>query len=380
MAASTSQLLKEQYLSLSSGAAPEPLKTQCLFLLKSQTIMESGTANNEVTFTKKVWIIGGIFALIVVLLLLIKATFNVLILVFAGILIAVFFRGLSSLICRKTKWKESICLAISIIGSVLLIIGLFWLIGAKVQSQMAELRKNLPATIDNAKAKLNQTATGQQIVEKISSPETMKQAQNVAGKFFSSTFGVFGDIYVVLFLGIFFTVSPQSYTEGIVKLVPKNGRRKAGEVLSTAGDHLKKWLKGQMFAMFVVFVLTAAGLLILGVPLWLVLALIAGLLNFIPNFGPLIAMIPAILIALMQSPLTAGLVAGLYILIQMAESNFITPMVQKKLLDIPPALIIMAQLFIGPLTGGWGLVLATPILVFLIVLVQELYIKPQDAK
>jgi predicted PurR-regulated permease PerM len=82
----------------------------------------------------------------------------------------------------------------------------------------------------------------------------------------------------------------------------------------------------------------------------------------------------------MQGPLTAGLVAGLYILVQMAESNFITPMVQKKLLDIAPALIIMAQLFIGPLTGGWGLVLATPLLVFLIVLVQELYIKPQDEK
>lgn len=342
--------------------------------------MENGTANNEVTFEKKVWITGGIFALIVVLLLLIKATFNVLILVFAGVLIAVFFRGLSSLICRKTKWKESICLTISIIGSILLIAGLFWLIGAKVQSQIEDLRKTLPTTIDNAKAKLNQTPTGQKIVEKISSPETLKQAKNVAGKFFSSTFGVFGDIYVIIFLGIFFTASPRSYIDGIIKLVPKNGRLQADHVLSTAGDHLKKWLKGQLFAMFVVFVLTAAGLLIIGVPLWLVLALIAGLLNFIPNFGPLIAMIPAVLIGLMESPLTAGLVAGLYILIQMAESNFITPMVQKKLLNIAPALIIMAQLFIGPLTGGWGLVLATPILVFLIVLVQELYVKPQDAK
>jgi predicted PurR-regulated permease PerM len=238
----------------------------------------------------------------------------------------------------------------------------------------------LPTTIDNAKAKLNETSIGQKIVQKVSSPETAKQAQQIAGKFFSSTFGVFGDVYVVLFLGIFFTVSPKLYTEGIVALVPKRGRPKAADVLNVAGDHLKKWLKGQLFAMFVVFVLTSIGLLIIGVPLWLVLALIAGLLNFIPNFGPLIAMIPAVLIGLMQSPLSAGLVAGLYILVQMVESNFITPMVQKKLLDIPPALIIMAQLFMGPLTGGWGLVLATPILVFLIVLVQELYIKPQDEK
>ena len=129
--------------------------------------------------------------------------------------------------------------------------------------------------------------------------------------------------------------------------------------------------------MLLVFILTAAGLLIIGMPMWLVLALIAGVLNFIPNFGPLIALIPALLVALMQGPTTAAIVAGLYIAIQVAESNFITPMVQQKLINIPPALIIMAQLLIAPLTVGWGLVLATPLMVILIVLVQELYIKKQ---
>ena len=127
--------------------------------------------------------------------------------------------------------------------------------------------------------------------------------------------------------------------------------------------------------MLVVFVLTSAGLLILGIPLWLVLALSAGLLNFIPNFGPLIAMIPVVLVALMQGPTTAAIVAGLYILIQVVESNFITPMVQQKLISIPPALIISAQLLISPLTGGWGLVLATPLMLITLTLVQELYIK-----
>jgi predicted PurR-regulated permease PerM len=113
--------------------------------------------------------------------------------------------------------------------------------------------------------------------------------------------------------------------------------------------------------------------------MWLVLAFIAGVLYFIPNFGPLIAMIPAVIVALLQGPATAVLVAGLYILIQVAESNFITPVVQKKLINLPPALIIMAQLFVAPLTGGWGLVLATPLMVILIVLVNELYVKKQKA-
>ena len=113
--------------------------------------------------------------------------------------------------------------------------------------------------------------------------------------------------------------------------------------------------------------------------MWLVLALIAGFLNFIPNFGPLIALIPAVLVALLQGPATAAWVAGLYIFVQVAESNFITPMVQKKLVNIPPAMIIIAQLLIAPLTGGWGLVLATPLMVIIIVMVKELYIKNHGA-
>jgi predicted PurR-regulated permease PerM len=142
---------------------------------------------------------------------------------------------------------------------------------------------------------------------------------------------------------------------------------------------LKKWLKGKIFAMFVVFVLTAVSLLIIGMPMWLVLAVIAGFLNFIPNFGPLIALIPAALVALMQSPGTAALVVVIYMVIQALESNFITPMVQHRLIEIPPALIIIAQLLIAPLTNGWGLILATPLMVIVIVVVKELYLKKQPS-
>lgn len=330
--------------------------------------------HNELSYSKKVWIKGGIYALIVLLILFVKATFSVFLLVLAGALIAIFFLGLSGLICRKTKWKQGICLSIAVAGTVLLIGSLLWLMGSKIQAQVAELSDTLPATIENAKSQLSQSSIGKKIVEKVYAPETMNKAKVLASTFFKTTFGVFGDIYVVLFLGIFFTVSPDVYKNGIILLIPEKGQKKGRDIMNKLGDNLKKWLKGKFFAMFIVFILTAIALLIIGMPLWLVLALIAGLLNFIPNFGPLIAMIPAVLVALMQGPSTALLVAGVYILIQVVESNFITPMVQQKLISIPPALIISAQLLISPLTGGWGLVLATPLMVIIIVLVQELYL------
>jgi len=334
--------------------------------------------NNEISYQKKIWIKGGIYALIVVLILLFKATFSVFLLILAGALIAVFFRGLSGLICRKTKWKEAICLTVAVIGSLLLIIGLFWLIGTKLQSQITELTDQLPSMIENTKAKLSENPVGKKILETGSSPGSMKKVQGLVNTFFKTTFGVFGDIYVILFLGIFFTVSPGVYKKGIIKLIPEKGQAKGEDILNKLGENLRKWLKGKIFAMSVVMVLTATGLAILGMRLWLVLAIIAGILNFIPNFGPLIAMIPAVLVAFTQGPTTAIIVAVMYIVIQVLESNFITPMVQQKLISIPPALIISAQLLISPLTGGWGLVLATPLMLIVMILVQELYIKDRE--
>jgi predicted PurR-regulated permease PerM len=335
--------------------------------------------NTEYSFIQKIWIAGGIIALIAVVLLLLKATFSVLLLVLAGSLIAIYFRGLSDLIQRKTKWKQAVCLAISIAGTLVLIALLFWLIGAKVQSQIAEMSDTLPKTIEKTKEQLNQSSIGQKIVEKLSSSNTQHQVQSIAQTFFKSTFGVLGDLYVVLFIGIFFTAAPKIYRDGIIKIIPPKNKEQAELVLKNIGSNLKKWLKGKLFAMLVVFVLTSIGLVIMGMPMWLTLALIAGILNFIPNFGPLIALIPAVLIAFLQGPSTALWVGALYIAVQVVESNFITPLVQQKLIRIPPALIIVAQLLIAPLTGGWGLVLATPLMVIIIAVVTDLYIKKQES-
>lgn len=329
---------------------------------------------------QRVWIVTGIASFAVVMLLLLKTAFSVLLLVLAGALIAIFFHSLAGLIEKKTGWSSTVCLLISTIGTFLLIAAVCWLIGAKVQAQVEELSDTLPTTIDKTKAQLQSTPLGKKIVEKLSSPETADKAKGVAQRLFSTTFGVLGDVYVIVFLGLFFTVSPKPYVEGFLNLIPTGGKRKARTVINVIGDNLKKWLKGKLFAMLVVFVLTAIGLSIVGVPMWLTLSIIAGLLNFIPNFGPLIAMIPAVLIGFLQGTSTALIIAGLYIVIQVIESNLITPTVQNKLIKIPPALIIIAQLVMGVLTGSWGLVLATPLVAIVMAVVQETYLKSNNGR
>ncbi len=334
--------------------------------------------NDDISFSKKVWIATGIVALTVIVLLILRATFNVLLLILAGSLIALYFRGLSSLLQRKLHLSPKLSLPIAIIGSLILLGLFFWLAGNRISGQVEQLSQTLPSTIDKARQQINQFPIGKKIMESISSQGNVEKASATARRFFSSTFGVLGDIYVVLFLGLFFTAAPGSYVGGVIKLFPNNARPRAHDVVSKVGVTLTKWLKGQLFSMLVVAVLTATGLFIIGMPMALTLALMAGLLNFIPNFGPLIAMVPAVLVGLMQSPTTALLVAGLYILVQVLESNIITPQIQKRLIEIPPALIILAQLFMGVLSGGWGLVLATPVVAILMVVLQELWVKPNE--
>jgi predicted PurR-regulated permease PerM len=112
-------------------------------------------------------------------------------------------------------------------------------------------------------------------------------------------------------------------------------------------------------------------------PLVFTLALIAGLLNFVPNFGPFIALIPGVLIALMKDPSTALIVVFIYLGVQIIQSAVLQPIVQQKMVNIPPALTIFAQVAFGLLGGVWGVVMATPIVALLIKTVNNLYVEQQ---
>jgi predicted PurR-regulated permease PerM len=127
--------------------------------------------------------------------------------------------------------------------------------------------------------------------------------------------------------------------------------------------------------MLVIAVATWLGLLALGIPLALALAVLAGVLTFIPNFGPVIAAVPAMLLALLESPMHVLYVGGLYLALQTVESYTLEPYVMRKADDLPPALVIVGQLFLGVTLGALGLILATPLIVTLNVLVQRLYVE-----
>ena len=127
--------------------------------------------------------------------------------------------------------------------------------------------------------------------------------------------------------------------------------------------------------MAAVGVLSYVGLLILGVPLALGLAVLTALLEFVPYIGPVLAAVPVILMALTESPATALYAVLLYVAIQLVESNVISPVVQQRAVFLPPALTILFQALMGVLFGLLGILLATPIAAASLVAVQRLYVR-----
>lgn len=300
-------------------------------------------------------------------------------LVLAGVLIAIFFRGIASLIHKKIKLNFNIALVLSVV----LILGLLTLTGfymaPKISEQYKQLKEAVPQGYEKLKSNLRKSETGKLVLEQIQQPLNQSGGgNNIRGKvmtFFSTTFGVLGDIYIIFFLGIFFMAQPQVYKKGIIKLFPPDRRERTAEVLDQTGMTLQRWLLGKIMSMTIVAVLTIVGLNILGVPLAFTLGIIAGLLSFIPNFGPLIALVPAILIALLKEPQLALYVTLLYVGIQAVESNLLMPFIQKSMVKLPMAMVLIAQIALGIVAGGLALILAVPVVAILKVWIDMVYVE-----
>ncbi|MCF6157294.1 MAG: AI-2E family transporter [wastewater metagenome] len=331
------------------------------------------------TFAQRVLLAAGIAALIAVLMIISWKAINVLLLIFAGTLMAIFLRGLSNLLSKYTHLPAILSLVIVILG----IMGIFALIGGliapSIADQIDKLMKTIPDSISQIRNQLKQYPWMNKIIEKAPGfNQIVSGKMNVVSRvtgFFSTTFGFFADVIIILIVGLFLSINPSSYIKGLVKLVPIRKREHAHEVLTNIESTLFWWLIGKIMSMTIIGILIGTGLSLLGIPLSLALGFIAGLLSFIPNIGPILSAIPAVLLALTQSPMKALYVVLLFVGIQAMESYLITPYIEKHTVSMPLALVIVGQVLMGTLLGGLGLVFATPLVAALIVLVKMLYVR-----
>jgi predicted PurR-regulated permease PerM len=120
----------------------------------------------------------------------------------------------------------------------------------------------------------------------------------------------------------------------------------------------------------------AIGLAVIGVPSAPLLGLLTGLVNFVPNLGPIIAGVPTLLIAIPEGQTAFVATLALISLIHTVEGYFLTPLLGQRMIALPPALALVAQLFLGVLAGGLGIAVAAPLAAAAMTLVTELYVVP----
>ena len=289
---------------------------------------------------------------------------TILLTVFAGILMALFLHGGADLIERWTglpEWLSLTLFCVIIVG----VLSLFFGFAAPVLlEQVRELATRLPEAIRSVRDRLQDIPWLDNILEDVNPEDLATQATQTGGTALSALMGLIGSLgtfVIILFIGLYLSISPRPYINGFVRLFAPEYRPRVRSVLTQAGVALRGWLGAQLAAMTVIGILTWLGLWALGVPLAPVLGLIAGLFAFIPNLGPIIGATPAVLLALTSGVGLALWVIALTIAIQTLESYVLTPQLQKETVDLQPAFTISVQVFFGLLFGTMGLALATPI-------------------
>ncbi|MEO8648857.1 MAG: AI-2E family transporter [Acidobacteriota bacterium] len=332
-------------------------------------------------FTERVLIVIGLVMLSFLLAVLLYFTFDVVLLIFAAVLLAIFLRGLADLLGRFLKLSDGWLVMIVSVALLGFLVAAITMLAPSVGEQIVHLRNELPKSAQAAADFVGRFTWGQVLLNQMPSGSDVFANLNTfnfltsVGGVFSSTVGAVGNLLITILLAIYFAIEPKFYTFGFIKLFPRRNRARVREVLTAIGDTLGWWLIGKAASMIFIGLLTWIALSILGVPLALTLGLIAGLLSFIPNFGPILSAIPAILIAFVESPMTAVYVIGIYVGVQLIESNIVTPLIERETVELPPALTIIFQLALAVLVGGLGLVLATPLLAVIMVVIEMVYIQ-----
>ena len=323
-------------------------------------------------------VVSGLVLAAVFLVLAVLAA-DVLLILFASILVATLLHGGSKWIAQHTRLPFGVALAVFTVAIVAGILSL-GVIAAPVLSQQAEqLWQQVPAALSRLRGMIEGESWGRALLSQVSleglaNPSSGSIIAGRAGSVVASTFGAAGNFAIICVVGVFLAADPGAYRCGIIALVAPSGRDRAEAVLNQLGATMRAWLLAQLLAMAVIGVLTATGLWLLSVPLAVVLGVIAALFTFIPNLGPILAAAPAVLLGFAVSPVQGAYVAALYVGVQIVEGNVTTPLIQQHTIALPPALIIAAQLLMAGSFGLLGLALATPLLAVVITLTQLLYV------
>ncbi len=286
-----------------------------------------------------------------------------LLLIFAGLVVAAGLRSAESLVGRVVKIPHAARLTIIVVVLFGLIIGFLAFAGVALAAQAQQLS----ATVDLQLARLTEMARGlglniepgHSLLARVQS--LLDGHFDRVAAFVGSAIGGLGALLFALVFGIYVAADPRLYERGLEWLTPMAARGELHETLAEMANVLRRWVAGRLLTMGIEGGFIFIGLSIVGVPLAGLLGLVSGLLAFIPNLGAMISGALIVAVGFSVGP-TEGLWAvGIYLAVQLIEGNVLTPLIEKRAVDLAPAVVLAAQLLFGILFGVLGVALADPI-------------------
>lgn len=313
-------------------------------------------------------------ALAVAFCILIWALSDLVLLVFAAILLAVALRGAADALSSLTRLPVLLSLAVVVVLAFSFTAGFGWFFGPRFANEGHQLLTEISGYAGQIQQRYGGSFWLQRLHHAISSRGGFAIAP-LAPKLLTVTFGTAGGFFLLLVTALYLAGSPRPYMRGAVLLVPPARHRRAEEILELLAQVLRHWMLGQLIDMAVVGVLATVGLMLLGIPLPLALGVLAGLLTFVPYVGAIIAGIPAIIVASTVSLASILWVVLLYLGCHIVEGYIVSPLVNRRTVRLPPAVTVLSMAVLGALYGILGILIATPLTAAIILLLRELYVR-----
>jgi predicted PurR-regulated permease PerM len=183
--------------------------------------------------------------------------------------------------------------------------------------------------------------------------------------------GVFG-LITILILSFYLLVEAQPMFEYVVRFVPAARRPDIVTAAKQAVSKVSAWLRAQFLLAGVMGLFAAAGLGLMGVPYFYVIALVAAIGETIPIVGPIVGGITAVGVAITVSPKLAMMVGIYFLVLHQLEANVLVPKIMERRVGVSPVAVLVALLIGGALWGIVGAILAIPTAAILSIVIEDL--------
>jgi len=275
---------------------------------------------------------------------------------------------LNPLVTRLSKFK--IPRAISVFIVYLVVFGVF---GAAIAGIIPPLVEQTTSFVNNLPKYLSSLGIGGYINEQITG-QLLSQLGSIPGQIVKVGISVFSNVVAVitvLILAFYLLLARNKLEDQLGLFFGDDKKRELGRIIDLLESRLGGWARGALTLMALVGVSNYIGLVILGIPFALPLAILSGLLEIIPYLGPVVAAIPAVIIGLSISPLMGLAVAALAFLIQQLENYLFVPKVMEKSVGVSPIITLLALAVGFRIAGVVGVVISVPVVLAVQVLLKE---------